>query len=112
MGRNNELGETLGATAIRAWRKLRELTLEETAARMTERGTPVTRTSLSRIERGLQPYSQRQIETMAATFECTPADLVDDVGAERDRLRLRALIGRLAESDRERVMRMMAALVN
>ena len=59
-------------TFIRAWRQKRGLTLEALASRI---GT--THTTLSRIERGLQPYSQALLEAIAeALAPCTPADLL------------------------------------
>jgi transcriptional regulator with XRE-family HTH domain len=49
-----------GLTYIRAWRKKAGLTLERLADRI---GT--THASLSRVERGLQPYDQPLLEALA-----------------------------------------------
>jgi transcriptional regulator with XRE-family HTH domain len=56
---------------IRQWRNYRGLTLEALASRV---GT--THASLSRIERGLQPYSQPLLEAIAEALNCMPADLI------------------------------------
>ena len=58
-------------TYIRQWREHRGLSLERLADRL---GT--TKASLSRIERGLQPYSQPMLEALAAALMCEPADLL------------------------------------
>lgn len=58
-------------TFIRAWRKHRGLTLEHLAARIG-----VTHASLSRIERGEQPYNQDLLDLLADALMCAPADLI------------------------------------
>lgn len=50
---------------IRQWREKKGLTLEALAARVGEKIGGMTHASLSRIERGLQPYSQPIIEAIA-----------------------------------------------
>lgn len=54
-----------GPTHIRAWRKKRRMSLELLAVRVGKRIGHMTHASLSRIERGLQPYSQPIIEAIA-----------------------------------------------
>lgn len=66
-------------TFIRQWREHRELTLEYLAERIaellpTEKG--FTHASLSRIERGLQPYSQPILEALAIALNTDPASLL------------------------------------
>jgi transcriptional regulator with XRE-family HTH domain len=56
---------------VRKWRKLRGYTLEALAA-----DTGSTHATLSRIERGRQPYSQEILEKIAWVLKCTPADLI------------------------------------
>ena len=56
---------TFGKTHIRAWRKKRGLSLEFLAVRVGKRVGHMTHASLSRIERGLQPYSQPIIEALS-----------------------------------------------
>lgn len=58
-------------TFIRQWRLFRGLTLEQIADRI---GT--THATLSRVERGLQPYSQALLEAVADALGCEPADLL------------------------------------
>jgi transcriptional regulator with XRE-family HTH domain len=52
-------------TFIRQWRESRSMTLEVLAERVGERIGGMTHASLSRIERGLQPYSQPVLEAIA-----------------------------------------------
>jgi len=61
----------LRRTFIRQWREHQGLTLEMLAERI---GT--THASLSRVERGLQPYSQPLLEALATALGVEPADLL------------------------------------
>lgn len=64
-------------TYIRAWRKERGLTLERLRERMGQLSDVwITKTSLSRIERGEQPYSQPILEAIAEALETEPASLL------------------------------------
>jgi transcriptional regulator with XRE-family HTH domain len=56
---------TYRETYIRAWRKKRKMSLELLATRVGKRVGHMTHASLSRIERGLQPYSQPILEALA-----------------------------------------------
>lgn len=70
---------TYRQTQIRAWRKFRGLSLDRLAERMTDATTGeslLTPTSISRIERGLQPYSQETLEALSDALGCSPADLL------------------------------------
>jgi transcriptional regulator with XRE-family HTH domain len=58
-------------TFIRQWREDRGLTLERLADRV---GT--THASLSRLERGLQPYSQTMLERLADALRTDTASLL------------------------------------
>lgn len=64
-------------TFIRQWREHRGLTLEQLAERV---GTAIeggfTHASLSRIERGLQPYSQPVLEAVAHALQTDAASLL------------------------------------
>lgn len=60
-----------GLTYIRAWRKFRGLTLERLADR-----TGSTHATISRIERGEQPYSQPILEAIADALQTDPASLL------------------------------------
>jgi transcriptional regulator with XRE-family HTH domain len=58
-------------TFIRQWREHRGLTLEQLASRI---GT--THASLSRVERGLQPYNQPLLEAVAEALRTDAASLI------------------------------------
>jgi len=58
-------------TYIREWRKYRGLTLERLAARVG-----LTHGTLSKIERGLLPYSQYQLELLADALNTDPPSLL------------------------------------
>jgi transcriptional regulator with XRE-family HTH domain len=61
-------------TYIRQWREKSGLTLQELAVKLREEaGFETTKTSLSRIERGLQPYSQAIIEAIGKVLDVKPA---------------------------------------
>lgn len=64
---------------LRAWRKHRDFTLERLADRV---GT--THATLSRIERGKQPYSQELLEALAEALGTTPASLIMRDPAQKD----------------------------
>lgn len=65
-----------GKTFIREWREFRGLTLERLADRVGEKIGGFTHASLSRIERGLQPYSQPVLEAIAEALQTEPASLL------------------------------------
>lgn len=70
---------SLNPTYIRAWREYRGFSLDRLIDRLPEgdNGKPfITKTSLSRIERALQPYAQPLLEVLAEALQCTPADLI------------------------------------
>jgi transcriptional regulator with XRE-family HTH domain len=52
-------------TFIRQWRESKKMSLEELAERVGKKTGGMTHASLSRIERGLQPYSQPILEAIA-----------------------------------------------
>lgn len=56
---------------IRQWRKYRHLTIDQLADRI---GT--SQPNLSKIERGLVPYTQPMLEALADALQCSPADLL------------------------------------
>jgi transcriptional regulator with XRE-family HTH domain len=57
---------------IKAWRKHRDMTLEK----VVELVGDLTAASLSRIERGKQPYNQGTLEALAVVLDATPAALL------------------------------------
>ena len=63
-------------THIRQWRKFKGMSLEALAARVGEKTDGFTHASLSRIERGLQPYSQPVLEAIADALGTDVASLL------------------------------------
>lgn len=64
-------------TYIRAWREEKGLTLDQMVGRLAELGVDTTVASLSRIERGKQPYSQDIIEAIAEALGVTMSHLTE-----------------------------------
>lgn len=66
-------------TFIREWRLYRHLTQAQLVARLEEIGgpdVPKTVASLSRLENGLQPYSQPVLEALADVLQTDPGSLL------------------------------------
>jgi transcriptional regulator with XRE-family HTH domain len=61
---------------IREWRKDRNLSLEALAERVGEKIGGFTHASLSRIERGLQPWSEDVLEAIADALRTDVASLL------------------------------------
>lgn len=83
----------LGKTHIRAWRDHRNLTLEGVVERLDaiygeDDTAPATAASLSRVERGQQPYSQPLLEALAEALGTTPANLIMHPPGAEDELRI------------------------
>lgn len=68
----------LKLTFIRQWRKHRGLTVVQLADRVRtiNEALDTTHASISRIERGLQPYSQEVLEAIAEALLTTTANLL------------------------------------
>jgi transcriptional regulator with XRE-family HTH domain len=64
-------------TYIREWREHRGQTLEDTASGVGDKLGGFTHASLSRIERGLQPYSQPILEALALQLDTSPASMLE-----------------------------------
>lgn len=62
------------------WRQFRKtMSLRRLADRLSDPASnsrSISDASLSRIERGFQPYNQPQLEAIASALNCTPADLI------------------------------------
>lgn len=77
LGRMATKRRTFTPTYIRQWRQHRNLTLEQVKERLENlHEIGITRTSLSRIELGKQPYSQPILEALADVLETDPASLL------------------------------------
>lgn len=69
--------KTYRRTFIRQWREKENLTLAQLAERLTTaHDLPMTHATLSRIERGLSPYRQPQLEAIAVELKTDPASLI------------------------------------
>lgn len=69
----------LGQHHIRDWREYRRLSLERCVARMEKApgDEPViSAMSLSRIERGVQPYSEEVLNALAHALDCDVWELI------------------------------------
>ena len=94
-------------TFLREWREYRKLTQEQAAERIG-----VEQPTLSRIERGVSPYSQDFLEKAAYAYMCEPADLLmrnplddDAVWSITDNLR------QASPADQERAAAIIGALL-
>lgn len=66
-------------TYLLEWRKFRRLTQSQVIDRlaiMDDDRLPKAGASLSRLENGKQPYSQRILEALAEIYDCDPASLI------------------------------------
>ena len=64
-------GLKLEPTYLQAWRKFRDLSLEEVGKMMG-----IDKTAISRIERGLTPYDQIHLQQMSQIYRATIPDLL------------------------------------
>lgn len=65
------------ATYIRAWRNERGHSLDDMVGRLAVLGVETTGASLSRIERGIQPYNQDMLEAIAAALNVPTSYLIE-----------------------------------
>lgn len=64
---------------FKEWRKFRHLTQEQVVGRLAMFDDPLipqTGASLSRLENGKQPYTQRAVEALAEVYDCDPDHLI------------------------------------
>lgn len=71
--------QTYRRTYIAEWRKFRGYSQVRLEHRMERSpGEPlISRVSIGRIEKGLQPYSQPILEAIAEALDCTPWELLE-----------------------------------
>jgi transcriptional regulator with XRE-family HTH domain len=81
MAKSGKRRKTYRHWYLRDWRKDRGLTLEQLANRVGS-----TAASISRYEKGEQPYSQPILEALADALSCAPADLIMRPPGSSDRL--------------------------
>jgi transcriptional regulator with XRE-family HTH domain len=91
-------------TYLRAWRKFRDVTLEAASEPMG-----ITHGQLSRIERGLQPYSQEVLEVAADLYGCTVQDLLTRTPTEDEAIF--SLWSQLSEQQRRYAAGMLRGLL-
>lgn len=63
-------------TFIRQWREFRELSQDRMVARLAEAGIEMSIATLSRIETGIQPYTQDTLEAIAEALRTDAASLL------------------------------------
>lgn len=99
---------------FREWRKKRELTLEQVADRLAVMEDPLIPQSvgsLSRVEKGQQPYNQRIVEALAKVYGCEPDELLGVNPKQRDDLdELFSSLRGKSEIERARIARLIRAL--
>lgn len=64
---------------FKQWRKHRHLTQEQVIERLASLDDPLipqTAASLSRVENGKQPYTQRIVEALADVYQCEPDHII------------------------------------
>ncbi|HZZ24577.1 MAG TPA: helix-turn-helix transcriptional regulator [Roseiarcus sp.] len=69
--RKRPAGLDLEPTYLLAWRKFRDMSLEDVGKRMG-----IDKTAISRIERGLTPYDQIHLQQMSEIYRATIPDLL------------------------------------
>jgi transcriptional regulator with XRE-family HTH domain len=92
-------------TYFREWRLALGLSLEAAAAALGTSGA-----TLSRIERGRQPYNQDLLEKAAALYGCDPAELL--VQDPDDGTRVIRLMGRADAGQRRAIAAVAESLLN
>ena len=97
---------------LREWRKHRHLTQKQVVDRLAfldDELLPSTEASLSRLENGKQPYSQRILEALADIYEAEPDQLIG-WNPEKEG-RLIDLVTHLNARQRAQAMAVLEALV-
>lgn len=78
MNENPKNKKDLKPNFIRQWRKIKGLTMDELVAKAREHGLDTTQPTISRIERGVHPWSQSIIECVSTVLEVEPWELLQD----------------------------------
>jgi transcriptional regulator with XRE-family HTH domain len=96
---------------LKEWRKHRHYTQDQVIDRLAAFDDPLlpgTAASLSRIENGKQPYSQRIIEALADVYQCSPGELIGrNPAVEGDVI---DMLARLSEQQRAQIRDIIAVL--
>lgn len=107
MPKKSHPGGRFRPTRIREWREFRELTLERLAARIDD---AMSAGNLSRLERGLIPYSQETLERIAAALDVEVADLFDRSPPNKDLEEWLKMLEKLEGDKRAQALRVVKAL--
>lgn len=92
---------------IREWRDFRELTQEQLAEKVG-----LSNVSLSRIERGVQPYTKSTLEAIARALHCAPADLINGIQPDSPKHRIAVLVRKMSEDQADQALRVLSAVDN
>lgn len=106
MSKSGKKRPVLGAyspTRLRAWREHAELTIEQLAEKAGTTGA-----TISRLERGLQPYGQELFERIAKVFDRPAADIIDRDPGESETIE--SVMAGMSESTRAYGLAMLKAL--
>jgi transcriptional regulator with XRE-family HTH domain len=98
-------GETVpfGTWYLRKWRKANGLTLDQLADMVGSTGA-----TISRMERGKQPYTQPMLEALAKALKCEPWDLIERPPSAADKIR--AVLEDMSPEDQRRAIAVVQAL--
>lgn len=97
----------LGRCYIREWRQKNNLSQDRLVERLRERLGTFSKSSLSRIENSLQPYSQPILEAVAWALNCEPGDLLKPV--PKPETELQSFVRRLNEREQDKALRLLRA---
>lgn len=101
----------LGPCFIRDWReRAPKISQDKLVARVREHFETFSKSSLSRIENGKQPYSQPILEAIAQILQCHPADLLKPV--PKPETELQKFVRSLSEREQERALRVLRAAMS
>jgi len=102
-----------GHSYLREWRRHRGLTQSQVLDRlaiMDDPNLPKTGASLSRLEAGKQPYSQRVLEALAEVYGVEPGHLIGHCPEKEGRII--DAVARLDERKRIQALAIIEALAN
>lgn len=97
-------GPKFRPTFIRQWRKSKDLTLERLAARVE-----MSPSNLSNIEKGIQGYTQENLEALSDALGCEVVDLL--IRNPADPEGIWSLWERAKPAEREQIVNVVRALV-
>lgn len=100
---------------LKEWREHRKLTLEALADRVTEltqdrgdRAVKLTKSDVSKLERGRRRWNQHQLEAFSEALNCEPSDLIDFTPEQAGEAKV--LIRKILKRGRMSDLRMLRAM--